>query len=71
MTNLEYLRRARGLTQEKLGAELGYKSGVMICLIEKHKPPRGMISKRLVSELEEFFGESIERLLEAVKIKEV
>jgi len=62
MIRLEYLRRARGFTQQALAEQICY-SGSMICRLERHRPNPAMVGKRLRAALESYFGLSFDALM--------
>lgn len=66
MCRLEYLRRARGLSQEALGDRVHY-SGAMICRLERHLPDPAIVNRRMRAALEQYFGEPLEKLLSRVE----
>lgn len=65
LTRLEFLRRARGMTQADLGRAILY-SRSMISVLEHTRPAPDTVSPRLKAALEVFFGESFEALMEPV-----
>jgi transcriptional regulator with XRE-family HTH domain len=62
---MRLLRQKKGISQRKLGAELGC-SGAWICAIENGMLTVKGISKALARKLKLFFGEPIEQLLREV-----
>lgn len=68
MCRLEYLRRARGLSQQALGERIHY-SGPMICRLERHLPDAMTVNRRLRAALEGYFNEPLEKLLSPVEVE--
>lgn len=62
MTRLEYLRRNRRLSQQKLGEAVLY-SRFVIARLERDKPKAELVGIRLKKALESYFGESFEELM--------
>lgn len=65
MIRLEFLRRAKGLTQGELGEAILYSHGV-ISGLERGRPAPETVGRRLRDALERFFGESLESLMSPV-----
>ena len=66
MIRLEFLRRAKGLTQQALAEQIHY-SGSMICRLERHRPKPTTVGKRLRAALEGYFGLSFDALMADVE----
>ena len=66
MIRLEFERRKRGLSQETLAGEMLYR-GERIGWLEREKPSPQDVNRRFRRTLEDYFGMSLEKLLEPVE----
>jgi len=63
VTKLEFLRRNKKLSQEKLALELGFSTGWYVNLLERHQPNPATVSESLRSAVEGYFGMPLAELL--------